>query len=234
MRGKIIVTFGSFGGEHHEALMDVQPAGVIVAWPEPHKEIFRAKLRVDPKRKHGSVPTVLVSYETGQKLFVAQPRTGALQVQTKGERLGRSYDPIGELVGSRWPDQVVVIGGHYDSVWGAAGCQDNAAGTAIVLELARIYASKGSPRTLRFMGFGAEEQGLCGSIAYVKMLKDEHDKLQENEDFVRDVLAEPRSVQARTAGGEAPLDEEDSKVTEATWRRRPGSLFRPSRGGLRR
>jgi hypothetical protein len=56
-----------------------------------------------------------------------------------------------------------VIGGHMDSVPGAPGANDNASGTAVVLEIARLFAGTPQARWVRFMAFGAEEYGEDGS-----------------------------------------------------------------------
>ncbi len=188
MRGAILMTLGGFGGKHYEAMMEVKPAGLIMVGNTLYRRPFRGKMGTDTIRKHGSVPMVHITYEDGLKILKKKPATCTLCVVTKGEAMGTSYCPVGELRGTEKPDEIIVVGGHYDSSWGAEGCQDNAGGTAVVMELARVFAKRGSKRTLRFMGFGGEEQGLCGSIAYVKKLKDKDDKLKKNNDFVRDGL----------------------------------------------
>lgn len=60
-----------------------------------------------------------------------------------------------------------VIGGHYDSVFTTGGADDNASGTAAVLEVARVTAARGEQQGRCFVLFGAEEWGLFGSRAYV-------------------------------------------------------------------
>lgn len=86
---------------------------------------------------------------------------------------------IGEIKGSEKPDEVVVVGGHLDSWDLGQGTTDNGTGTCIVLETARLLARCGTPpkRTIRFMLFTGEEQGLHGSAAYVKKHQDEMDKV---------------------------------------------------------
>ncbi|UCD75649.1 MAG: M28 family peptidase [Phycisphaerales bacterium] len=76
------------------------------------------------------------------------------------------YNVVGTKVGTLHPDQEVVIGGHYDSV-DNPGADDNASGTALVLEAARIICQYDSDYTIRFVAFDREEQGLIGSYAYV-------------------------------------------------------------------
>ena len=74
-------------------------------------------------------------------------------------------------VGDQDPDRVVLMGGHYDSVvygggnpytW-APGADDNGSGTSATLETARVLAGLSTDKTLYFVAFAAEEQGLYGS-----------------------------------------------------------------------
>ena len=62
-----------------------------------------------------------------------------------------------ERPGTTRPYEIVVVGGHYDSVHGCPGANDNGTGTAAVLELARLFANKELQRTLRFVAFTNEE-----------------------------------------------------------------------------
>jgi carboxypeptidase Q len=73
------------------------------------------------------------------------------------------------------PDSVVVLGAHLDSWHPGTGAQDNGTGVASMLEIARAVQSLGRPprRTLRFVLFGGEEEGLMGSHAYVERHKAE-------------------------------------------------------------
>lgn len=65
----------------------------------------------------------------------------------------------------------IVVGGHFDSVPAAPGANDNASGSANVLELARATAADGLDDGLCFASFGAEESGLYGSKALVEQMK---------------------------------------------------------------
>lgn len=62
-----------------------------------------------------------------------------------------------ELPGAARANEIVVVGAHYDSVLGCPGANDNASGTAAVLELARLFKGRGLSRTLRFVLFVNEE-----------------------------------------------------------------------------
>lgn len=80
------------------------------------------------------------------------------------------YNVIAELPGSEKPDELVIVGGHLDSWDGATGATDNGTGVCTTLEAARILTAAGAKpkRTIRFMLWTGEEQGMLGSRAYVK------------------------------------------------------------------
>ena len=75
---------------------------------------------------------------------------------------------IGELLGQKTPGNIYIIGAHFDHIDGdRPGGDDNASGTAGVLEAARVLSQYRFESTIRFIGFNAEEDGLLGSKDYV-------------------------------------------------------------------
>lgn len=62
-----------------------------------------------------------------------------------------------ELVGTSKPEEIIIVGAHYDSVIGSPGANDNASGVAAVLEIARLLSKEKLPRTLRMVAFVNEE-----------------------------------------------------------------------------
>ncbi|MBW7886750.1 MAG: M20/M25/M40 family metallo-hydrolase [Bacteroidetes bacterium] len=87
-----------------------------------------------------------------------------------GTKDENSYNIIGEIPGTDLKNEVVMIGGHFDSWHGGTGATDNGTGSAVCLEAMRILKAAGLQprRTIRIGLWGAEEQGLLGSEAYVK------------------------------------------------------------------
>jgi hypothetical protein len=82
---------------------------------------------------------------------------------------------VGEIRGREHPEQIFVVGAHLDSWDLAQGATDNGSGTATVLGAAEAIARSGERprRTIRFVLFTGEEQGLDGSFAYVHQHKAE-------------------------------------------------------------
>ncbi len=87
------------------------------------------------------------------------------------------YNVIAEIPGET--DELVIIGGHIDSWDGARGAQDNGTGTSTTLEAARLLAQSGvkPKRTIRFMLWSGEEQGLLGSRAYIAAHPEEAERI---------------------------------------------------------
>ena len=85
---------------------------------------------------------------------------------------GPHYNVVGKLAGSKYPDKCIIISSHYDSVMDSGFC-DNGAGTAGVIELARVFAAANAsgllnPKyTVLFIPFTDEELGLVGATNYV-------------------------------------------------------------------
>ena len=129
----------------------------------------------------GSVPTELpfiaMSKDAGEVLesliFNATGPTGVLEmlIDVTNDEERTIYVPCGEIRGET--SEVVIVGGHHDTVYHGQGAIDDTSGTASVLEMARqmseIVNETGKPeRTLRFCTWGGEEEGLYGSRAYVE------------------------------------------------------------------
>jgi Zn-dependent M28 family amino/carboxypeptidase len=80
-----------------------------------------------------------------------------------------------EVKGKKYPDKILVIGAHYDTVAGTPGADDNASGIAGVIELARLFKKKPLDKTVRFVAFTLEEPPFfrsedMGSYRYAKSL----------------------------------------------------------------
>jgi Zn-dependent M28 family amino/carboxypeptidase len=101
-------------------------------------------------------------------------------VNTIGTKPVEQYNTIGELRGSEKPEEVVILGAHLDSWDLGTGVTDNGAGSMVVLEAARAIAQSGvkPKRTIRFILFSGEEQGLLGSRAYAAAHAAEADRIQ--------------------------------------------------------
>lgn len=87
-----------------------------------------------------------------------------------------------ELKGTIRPDQIVIVGAHYDSVPGSPGANDNASGVAAMLEVARLLRDAKPGQTVRFVAFTNEEPPwflgeIMGSLVYARRIKERGDNV---------------------------------------------------------
>jgi Zn-dependent M28 family amino/carboxypeptidase len=125
-----------------------------------------ASSRTDGTPVQHSIPVVGASFADGAAL--AQPGSTAF-VEVLPSETRTDFNVIAELPGVN-DDNVVMSGAHLDSVTEGPGINDNGSGSAALLETALMLANHQPQNTLRFAWWGAEEEGLVGSEAYVAEL----------------------------------------------------------------
>jgi hypothetical protein len=108
------------------------------------------------------------------------PRLSARLENTFGHAPVQQWNTVAELRGSERPGEVVILGAHLDSWDLGTGVTDNGTGSMVVLEAARVIARSGlrPKRTIRFILFSGEEEGLLGSRAYAAAHAGEADSIQ--------------------------------------------------------
>lgn len=138
-----------------------------------------------------SITTLFVAHEHVTMLQRLLARKIPVTMEVKAEsRFVKGpvmvYNTVGEIKGSEKPDEVVLLGAHLDSWDLGTGTTDNGTGSMAVLEAARLIKQSGvaPKRTIRFVLFSGEEEGLFGSKAYVEAHKSEMSKF--NVVFVHD------------------------------------------------
>jgi aminopeptidase YwaD len=125
-----------------------------------------------------AIPALAISQEDGQGLL-AMVEAGPVSVRLEVRTESRSRDS--QNVVGRPQDGAcrLIAGGHYDSVPAGPGANDNASGTATVVEMARVLAADGELDDVCFVLFGAEEVGLFGSVRFVESLTPAEEKTLE-------------------------------------------------------
>ncbi|MEK2647029.1 M20/M25/M40 family metallo-hydrolase [Bdellovibrio sp. BCCA] len=127
---------------------------------QPNKHIVEMKQRLEAMLSNATIP-----YEISE-ITHSSTQQNSLRVR---------------LVGSARPNEIIVLGGHLDSInqsWGggkaAPGADDNASGSANLIEALRILMNKTQPeRTVEFFWYAGEESGLLGSAEIAKQYKAE-------------------------------------------------------------
>ena len=121
------------------------------------------------------IPVVSMAAEDQEQLerYIARGKVPRLKINVQNRVTDGPVDAanvVGEIRGTQNPEQIIVVGGHLDSWDLASGSTDNGVGTTVTLGAADAIVKSGfkPKRTIRFVLFTGEEEGLLGSIAYVK------------------------------------------------------------------
>jgi carboxypeptidase Q len=122
-----------------------------------------------------AVPTLVMRNEDygriARVMADGTPVTLKVNIQNREYPRGTTvYNAIGEIPGTDKKDEIVMLGGHYDSWHDATGATDNGIGSSMMLEAVRLLsAAHVQPRrTIRVALWSGEEEGLLGSLAYVR------------------------------------------------------------------
>ena len=136
--------FASYGGSEKPGDPVPPPMAAITA--EQYNRVCRLL-------KHGVAPKLTFDIQTEYQ---------------KDDQMG--FNVIGEIPGTTKPDEIVMVGGHFDSWQGGTGATDNGTGSSVAMEAVRILTAIHKPmaRTVRVALWGGEEEGLFGSLAYVQ------------------------------------------------------------------
>ena len=190
VEGKIALRYGLGGAKKYEAMAKAM-AKAVICIGEPGKDLLHLSVWDNHFKRFGKMPSVFLRYEDALKML----REGAREVTVvcrQREIEGQSRNVVVEIPGTGRRggaaepaasgsssearndspggpgDEVILLCGHFDTVPGVTGAHDNAAGSAILVELARLVAARPARRTVRLVWFGAEELGLYGSQIYVR------------------------------------------------------------------
>jgi len=160
----------------------IQAKALAIAFQStrPHDLLYRHTSAVQGDIDR--IPSLLLAREdasrvarllaSGQKLFadlyIPNHITGPIT----------SANVIAELRGGEKPDEFVVLGAHLDSWELGTGALDNGCNAAMVVDALRAIKNSGvrPRRSIRFILFSGEEQGMVGSYSYVRAHRDELDK----------------------------------------------------------
>lgn len=154
-----------------EAAKKAKVAALLIQSTRPRGLLYRHP--VTGSGELAPLPVAIVARESGQRLARLAAAGEARMRLTIANRTGGPYQSrnvIAEIRGSSQPDEIVLLGAHLDSWDLGTGAQDNGVNAALVIDVARGIKELGlNPRrTIRFVLFTGEEQGMWGSAEYVR------------------------------------------------------------------
>jgi acetylornithine deacetylase/succinyl-diaminopimelate desuccinylase-like protein len=139
------------------------------------KKIIIASDKVNPYRLALNTPKALIVLPDSV-LHSYNPHNLKVSIDLNGKILDyKSFNIIASYKAKSTKE--IIISAHWDSFNGP-GASDNASGLSVLLELAKYLTSINFPHNLKFVAFGAEEQGLIGSKAFVIKYRNELEKIK--------------------------------------------------------
>ena len=168
-RGKIVLT-NDVRRNAYERIVKAGAAGVIT-WSgdfsdDPaSSDLNICKLRPMLTDAFGFLPAV--NMRAADAIDLVRSGAETVRLTVKNRNVTReSRNVVCTIPGTDRADEEILLGGHYDSVYFSTGVYDNAAGCVVLMELMRYFKANPPRRTLKFVFFGSEEQGLLGSKHY--------------------------------------------------------------------
>jgi hypothetical protein len=161
-RGKIVMLGSRLNRDQYRDLIDSGAAAFVLVC-EPLKRSY-FKIPHTYVKKFGAIPGVSLTFEDSVEIL-KRKATKMTLVSKQTQRSALSQNIVAEVIGTKYPEERILVCAHYDSVPLSAGVHDNAAGSAIAAELAGIFSREPPSRTVCFCWFGSEELGLLGSFA---------------------------------------------------------------------
>ena len=175
MTGKAVVHIGCHieNEDDYRRLIEARPAFILfVDARYPADKHLNDGLFPAYVAKFGAVPCMNVAFLHAWKWHQDGTTRARLRVSAEVHP-SRTTVVIAELPGSEPDAGFIYAGGHHDTQAGTVGADDNAIGSAAVVELARLLAGTSHRRGYRLCSFGAEEQLSLGSAAYVRRHREE-------------------------------------------------------------
>ena len=182
---KPMLTFEDLFAEYmagHEMVDSAAESGVaalLFMSTRPRQLLYRHTVTFDGTLS--PIPMAQVAREDGLRLAGLLRKGHELHVSLEIENAtGGPWKPqnvVAEIRGSEKPDEIVLLGAHLDAWDLGTGALDNGVNCALVVEVARALAAGSRPkRTVRFLLFTGEENGLLGSRGYVASHRDQMDR----------------------------------------------------------
>jgi acetylornithine deacetylase/succinyl-diaminopimelate desuccinylase-like protein len=166
-KNKIVILYNSVLNKNvYQKLMQMNVKALIRVM-EATRELHHLKQNDLFSKAYGKMPSIILDYEDALELIHKGVKYVTIKSKQK-EFVATSQNVISTIIGTDFPNEKIIICGHYDSVTKSPGSIDNAGGSVTIAEFARYFSEHPPKRTIIFIWFGSEELGLKGSWAYRK------------------------------------------------------------------
>jgi hypothetical protein len=187
MNATIINTFGAYGGAVIQRSSGASEAAkygakaIIIRSVTNRQDDIPHTGSLNYKALINQIPAVAISTNDADRLSrILTEQKLNVYIETHCQQLPDvlSYNVIGELRGSEFPDEIIAVGGHLDSWDVGEGAHDDGSGCMQAIEAVRLFKALGitPKRTLRAVMWMNEENGLRGGREYARVAKEKGEK----------------------------------------------------------
>jgi carboxypeptidase Q len=183
----ILVTWEDLLGEYQVAPQIISRAvnagAAAIFWMSTRPNLLLYRHNVSVTGELEKLPQAVLAREDAERMarFIAGGQKVRVHFELPNHVTGpvNSENVVAEIRGREKPDEFVILGAHLDSWELGTGALDNGCNAALVIDAARVIKSSGSipRRSVRFVLFTGEEQGMLGSWAYARKHRDELDRM---------------------------------------------------------
>jgi carboxypeptidase Q len=184
---KVLGSWEDLAGEYEVdpgIIANAKKAGAAaIFWMSTRPNLLLYRHTIAQSGQIEPIPQAVVAREDAERIarFLAAEQTVRVHFDMPNRVSGpvESQNVVGEIRGREKPNEFVVLGAHLDSWDLGTGALDNGCNDAMVIDAARVIHSSGSipRRSIRFVLFTGEEQGMVGSEAYAKAHRAELDQM---------------------------------------------------------
>ncbi len=194
VKDKIVLYNGYLNYDPYERIQKAGAKGIIafsgsiLEKPEDMEIALRA---LRPKMTDAFGDTYAVNMRVADAMDMVRRGATRVRMVVRSRKVDlTSHNVYATIPGTKYPDEIISLGAHYDSTEYSKGVYDNGSGSVILVELMRYFKQNPPLRTLKFMWFGSEEVGLCGSTYFCEAHKDElaKHKIMINVDMAAPIL----------------------------------------------
>jgi carboxypeptidase Q len=184
---KILVTWEDLLGEYQVAPQIISRAvnagAAAIFWMSTRPNLLLYRHNVSVTGELEKLPQAVLAREDAERMsrFIAAGQKIRVHFELPNHITGpvSSENVVAEIRGREKPDEFVILGAHLDSWELGTGALDNGCNAVLAIDAARVIKSSGSipRRSIRFVLFTGEEQGMLGSWAYARKHRDELDHM---------------------------------------------------------
>lgn len=209
--GKIVLVNGIVNDSLYKKLQQYNVLGFIsiVGTPADKANDAMPTSKILKKPSGKQLPGVCIHWKDAVKLVeISLPLKIHLKI-TQRPTTCNSCNVLAKIIGNKFPEEIITVTAHYDSVPQGPGAYDNLSAVAILMETCRFFTQHPPKRTIEFICFGAEEKGLKGSIAYVQ----KHSSELANHQFMLNMDLAGQTIGGTVIGLTAKKDVENTLKT---------------------